>query len=94
MVSIEVGDKVKWIDTHAVIPHPEGKMGWDWNSETGESVLPVLGEKEIFGTVTGTNGRNGTYEVRANGVNMLPLEYPSSYDLRINLDELTKIETN
>jgi hypothetical protein len=91
MSNIKVGDKVKWIDSHSVVPHPDGKTGWDWNSESGESVLPVLAEREIFGTVTGTNGKKGTYQVRPDSKNMLSLTYPSSYDLKINPTELTKI---
>jgi hypothetical protein len=86
MEKIKVGDRVKWLEEKVVVPHPEGKLGWEID------VLPVLRDKELTGVVTGLNGKKNTYQVRIDSIyNRLPPEIPSSYDQKIEPSRLTKI---
>jgi len=56
-MSFKKGDKVTWMHRDTVIPHPKGKTDYEGN------VLPMIGDKQVKGTVVYPLSRN-RYMVR------------------------------
>lgn len=85
MEDIKAGDKVKWIQSMCIVPHPEGKT-----DRLGE-VLPVFRDKERTGVVMSTNRPDKTYNVRPDGIAKLPSGMPSYYDVDVEVKLLVKL---